>query len=411
MRLKPADESLKPFSLASQAAQLAMMHRTRAALHGPLAMPPGLSQSCPSQGHALCHAETAACANAICWCHERAQRSGTGPEIRSPEADGKLGAWRKRALNAFQRCQLLQHLRTAVPYFFFCQQILSPSGKQDISTFGCAFKQPFHVWVTRCCAMWGSTRCSAAAMRSACRAPTTMPKSASCKSLDRGMLWPMRSGTCHSFSSAHATCMLRQQHWLASSRCNMSCQPILGYFICATRQGGWSLAHAPTSVATGHAPRPATSKMISSTCLYASQQSARRSSTGVRSNLQQTATRHSPQLTANPNNTVWTQHRCTSCTVFDMLYLSLTCLMPPRPPAPHSPFVSRKFRLLQPPLRGAAASAWLPRLGACPRQALSGAEPRCGLRHHLVPAAKGLPGEAAGKVPGGGLQRGEGWMR
>lgn len=27
----------------------------------------------------------------------------------------------------------------------------------------------------------------------------------------------MRSDTCHSFTSAHATCMLHQQHWLASS--------------------------------------------------------------------------------------------------------------------------------------------------------------------------------------------------
>lgn len=190
LRLKPAvNRSLKASSLA---ARLAMMHRTRAALDGPLAVLPRLSQSCQSQGHALCHAETAACADAICCCHEKAQRAGTGPEIRSPTADCKLNAWRKRALNAFQRCQLLQHLRTAVPYFLFCQcwQIWSPSGKQDISTFGCAFKQPFHVWVTRCCAMWGSTRCSAAAMRSACRAPTMMPKSASCKYLDRGMLGP-----------------------------------------------------------------------------------------------------------------------------------------------------------------------------------------------------------------------------
>ena len=207
LRLEPAvNRSLKPSSLASQAARLAMMRRTRAALDGPLAVLPGLSQSCQSQGHALCHAETAACADAICWCHEKAQRAGTGPEIRSLIAVCKLCAWRQHTLNAFRRGFCLQYLRTAVPYFLQCEQLLSrQSGKQDISTLSCAFKRPFHVWLTRCCAMWGSTRCSAAATRSACRAPTTTPKSASCKFLDRGMLWPMRSGTCHSFSSAH-TC-------------------------------------------------------------------------------------------------------------------------------------------------------------------------------------------------------------
>lgn len=92
-----------------------------------------------------------------------------------------------------------------------------------------------------------------------------------------------------------------------------------------------SLARAPTSVATVHAPRPATSRMISSTCLCASQRSARRSSIEVRSNLQQTA--NEAQLTAHPNNTVWTQHRCTSCTVFDRLDLPHA----PTPPCPTLP--------------------------------------------------------------------------